>query len=112
MEQDGVEVRPIKMLSGDHDFNETFFTDARTDKDNVIGQVNGGWAVAMTLLGYERGESAATRAIRHVKRGVKPARVPRERRARRHRKWRNGFSGKLFASDSSHFAKRLKSRRT
>ena len=51
------------MLSGDHDFNETFFTDARTDKDNVIGQVNGGWTVAMTLLGYERGESAATQPL-------------------------------------------------
>ncbi len=60
MDQDGVEVRPIEMLSGDADFNETFFTDARTHKDNVIGEVNAGWGVAMTLLGYERGEAAAT----------------------------------------------------
>ena len=63
MDQDGVEVRPIEMLSGDADFNETFFTDARSHKDNVIGEVNGGWAVAMTLLGYERGEAAATMPI-------------------------------------------------
>lgn len=63
MDQPGVEVRPITMLSGDADFNETFFTDARTHKDNVVGEVNGGWAVAMTLLGYERGESAATMPI-------------------------------------------------
>ncbi len=63
MDQDGVEVRPIEMMNGDADFNETFFTDARTAKDNVIGEVNGGWAVAMTLLGYERGESAATTPI-------------------------------------------------
>jgi len=63
MDQDGIEVRPIEMLSGDADFNETFFTDARTHKDNVIGEVNGGWAVAMTLLGYERGEAAATTPI-------------------------------------------------
>ena len=63
MEQDGVEVRPIAMMSGESEFNETFFTDARTDKDNVVGQVNGGWAVAMTLLGYERGEAAATTPI-------------------------------------------------
>ena len=63
MDQDGVEVRPIEMLSGDSDFNETFFTDARTHKDNVVGEVNGGWAVAMTLLGYERGEAAATMPI-------------------------------------------------
>ncbi|GJM39492.1 MAG: acyl-CoA dehydrogenase [Acidimicrobiales bacterium] len=63
MEQDGVEVRPIEMLSGDSDFNETFFDNARTHKDNVVGEVNGGWAVAMTLLGYERGEAAATMPI-------------------------------------------------
>jgi alkylation response protein AidB-like acyl-CoA dehydrogenase len=63
MDQDGVEVRPIQMLSGDSDFNETFFTDARTAKENVIGEVNGGWAVAMTLLGYERGEAATTTPI-------------------------------------------------
>ena len=63
MEQDGVEVRPIEMLSGDADFNETFFTDARTAKENVIGEVNAGWGVAMTLLGYERGEAAATMPI-------------------------------------------------
>jgi alkylation response protein AidB-like acyl-CoA dehydrogenase len=63
MEQPGVEVRPIAMLSGDSEFNETFFTDARTHRDNVIGDINGGWAVAMTLLGYERGEAAATMPI-------------------------------------------------
>ncbi len=37
-----------------------FFTDARCPKENVVGGVNNGWAVAMTLLGYERGEAAAT----------------------------------------------------
>jgi hypothetical protein len=60
MDQPGVEVRPIKMLSGDSEFNEVFFSDARCPKENVVGEVNGGWAVAMTLLGYERGEAAAT----------------------------------------------------
>ena len=60
MDQPGVEVRPIKMITGDSEFNEVFFTDARCPKENVIGEVNGGWAVAMTLLGYERGEAAAT----------------------------------------------------
>ncbi len=63
MDQPGIEVRPIAMMSGESEFNETFFTDARTAKDNVVGQVNGGWAVAMTLLGYERGDSAATTPI-------------------------------------------------
>jgi hypothetical protein len=60
MEQPGVEVRPIKMMSGDSEFNGVFFTGARCPRENVIGEVNGGWAVAMTLLGYERGEAAAT----------------------------------------------------
>ncbi|MGH9086043.1 MAG: acyl-CoA dehydrogenase family protein [Acidimicrobiales bacterium] len=60
MDQPGVEVRPIKMMSGDSEFNEVFFTGARCPKENVVGEVNGGWAVAMTLLGYERGEAAAT----------------------------------------------------
>jgi alkylation response protein AidB-like acyl-CoA dehydrogenase len=60
MEQPGIEVRPIKMITGESEFNEVFFTDARCPKENVVGEVNGGWAVAMTLLGYERGEAAAT----------------------------------------------------
>jgi alkylation response protein AidB-like acyl-CoA dehydrogenase len=63
MDQPGVEVRPIKMMTGSSDFNETWFTDARTAKENVVGGVNQGWAVAMTLLGYERGEAAATMPI-------------------------------------------------
>ncbi|MDQ6697621.1 MAG: acyl-CoA dehydrogenase family protein [Actinomycetota bacterium] len=60
MDQPGIEVRPIAMLSGESEFNEVFFTDARCPKENVLGEVNGGWAVAMFLLGYERGEAAAT----------------------------------------------------
>ena len=58
MRQKGVEIRPIKMMSGDSEFNEVFFTDARCPKENVVGEVNGGWMVAMTLLGNERGAGA------------------------------------------------------
>lgn len=64
MDQPGVEVRPIRMISGESEFNEVFFTDARAPRENVVGEINGGWAVAMTLLGYERGEAAATVPIR------------------------------------------------
>ena len=64
MRQPGIEVRPIRMISGESEFNEVFYTDAVCPKDNVIGGVNNGWAVAMTLLGYERGEAAATLPIR------------------------------------------------
>ena len=63
MRQKGVEVRPIKMMSGDSEFNEVFFTDARCPKENVVGEVNGGWMVAMTLLGHERGAAAAVTGI-------------------------------------------------
>jgi alkylation response protein AidB-like acyl-CoA dehydrogenase len=63
MRQPGVEVRPIRMMSGASEFNEVFFTDAKCPKGNVLGEVNGGWAVAMALLGNERGAGAAVNAI-------------------------------------------------
>lgn len=64
MDQPGVEVRPIGMMSGESEFNEVFLTEARCPKENVLGGVNNGWAVAMTLLGYERGEAAAVLPVR------------------------------------------------
>ena len=63
MRQPGVEVRPIKMMGGDSEFNEVFFSDARCPRENVLGGPNNGWAVAMTLLGNERGAGAAVNAI-------------------------------------------------
>ena len=63
MDQDGVEVRPIRNMGGEVDFNEVYFTNARCPKDNVLGEVDNGWRVAMTLLGFERGEAAATLPI-------------------------------------------------
>ena len=64
MRQRGIEVRPIKMISGDSEFNEIFYTDAVCPIENVVGGINDGWRVAMTLLGFERGEAAATIPIR------------------------------------------------
>ena len=63
MRQPGVEVRPIRMMSGESEFNEVFFSDARCPKGDIVGEVNGGWAVAMALLGNERGAGAAVNAI-------------------------------------------------
>ena len=57
MRQDGVEVRPIVQLTGDSEFNEVFFDGARTAAENVVGDVGGGWGVAMGTLGFERGAS-------------------------------------------------------
>jgi alkylation response protein AidB-like acyl-CoA dehydrogenase len=65
MRQPGIEVRPIKMISGESEFNEVFYTDAVARREDVIGGVNNGWAVAMTLLGFERGEAAAVSPIRY-----------------------------------------------
>jgi alkylation response protein AidB-like acyl-CoA dehydrogenase len=63
LHQPRIEVRPIKMLSGESEFNEVFFTHATTHADHVVGEVNEGWTVAMTLLGLERGDEAATNPI-------------------------------------------------
>jgi hypothetical protein len=63
MRQPGIEIRPIRMLNGESEFNEVYFDGARTAAENVVGPVNGGWSVAMTLLGYERGEEAAIHPI-------------------------------------------------
>ena len=57
MDQPGVDIRPIVQMTGDAEFSETFFSDARTAKDNIVGEVNGGWAVAMGTLAFERGAS-------------------------------------------------------
>ncbi len=64
LDQPGIERRPIKTAGHQHHFCEVFFTDAVTDADLVVGEVNGGWAVANTLLGFERGEAAATFPIK------------------------------------------------
>jgi alkylation response protein AidB-like acyl-CoA dehydrogenase len=61
--QPGVQVRPIRHMAGGREFCEVFFTDARTGAGEVVGAVNGGWAVARTLLTLERGEEAATNPI-------------------------------------------------
>ena len=50
----GVETRPIKLISGSSPFCETFFTDVKIPKGNLIGRLNGGWEIAKRLLQYER----------------------------------------------------------
>lgn len=55
MDQPGVEVRPLRQLTGSAEFNEVFFAGARTARDNVLGPVGEGWKVAMATLGFERG---------------------------------------------------------
>ena len=50
----GVEARPIKLISGSSPFCETFFTDVKVPKTQMVGKLNGGWDIAKRLLQYER----------------------------------------------------------
>ncbi len=54
MRQPGVEVRPIKQITGESHFNEVFIDHARVPADHVVGPVDGGWRVLQTALAYER----------------------------------------------------------
>ena len=54
MRQPGVEVRPIRQMNGHASFNQVFMNDAHVPKENLVGDVGGGWAVAMTTLAHER----------------------------------------------------------
>ena len=67
LDQPGIEIRPIVQLTGDSEFNEVFFTDARTDADLVVGEPGDGWRVAMNTLMYERGVSTLGQQIRYAR---------------------------------------------
>jgi len=54
MDQPGVQVRPLVQMTGISEFNEVFMDEARLPKEWVVGEVNGGWATAVALLGHER----------------------------------------------------------
>jgi len=55
MNAPGVEVRPLRQITGEPEFNEIFFTDVVVPKENLLGEIGGGWQVAMTTLLHERG---------------------------------------------------------
>ena len=54
MKTPGVEVRPIRIISGQSPFSEVFFTDVKVPKENLMGQLNKGWTIAKRLLQFER----------------------------------------------------------
>ncbi len=54
MQSPGVEVRPLRQITGEAEFNEVFLTEVRIPAGNVVGEVNNGWKVAMTTLMNER----------------------------------------------------------
>jgi acyl-CoA dehydrogenase len=55
----GITIRPIISISGDHEFNQVFFDDARVPADALVGEANRGWTIAKFLLEHERGGSSA-----------------------------------------------------
>jgi len=55
MHAPGVEVRPLRQITGDAEFNEIFLSDVEVPLENVLGEIGGGWDVAMTTLLHERG---------------------------------------------------------
>jgi alkylation response protein AidB-like acyl-CoA dehydrogenase len=57
IDQPGIDIRGIKQINGDAEFNETFFTDATCPEDSMIGAPGEGWKIAMGLLAFERGVS-------------------------------------------------------
>jgi alkylation response protein AidB-like acyl-CoA dehydrogenase len=59
MKSPGVEARPIQLISGESPFCETFFTDVKVPKDQLVGRVNGGWEIAKRLLQFERSSISA-----------------------------------------------------
>jgi alkylation response protein AidB-like acyl-CoA dehydrogenase len=64
MRTPGIEVRPLRQINGAAHFNETFLTDVRIPAENVVGEVDGGWAVANTTLSHERQSIGSGTAIR------------------------------------------------
>jgi alkylation response protein AidB-like acyl-CoA dehydrogenase len=59
MKSAGVEVRPLRQMTGESEFGEIFFRDVRVPKENVLGKLNDGWNVAVSTLMYERGSYGA-----------------------------------------------------
>ncbi len=54
MDTPGITVAPLEMINGVHEFAEVYFDDVIVPADRILGEVNGGWAVAMSILPYER----------------------------------------------------------
>src|SRR3990172_8824637 len=61
----GVTVRGLRQITGESEFGEVFFEDARVPRENLVGQIGEGWRIAMTVLAYERGGVSLAAAVRY-----------------------------------------------
>ena len=66
MRQPGVEVRPLRQITGSAHFSEVFMTDARVEKTDLVGRLGQGWEIAQTTLSYERGGNSLARVTRYT----------------------------------------------
>jgi alkylation response protein AidB-like acyl-CoA dehydrogenase len=66
MRQPGVDVRPLRQITGHSLFSEVFFTNARVETQDVVGRLSQGWEIAQTTLGYERGANSLGRVTRYA----------------------------------------------
>jgi alkylation response protein AidB-like acyl-CoA dehydrogenase len=79
----GITVRPLVDLAGNHYFNEVFFEDVRVPAANLVGELNRGWYVGMTLLDFERSNiGSAEGARRQLRKLIETMRSTPELRAR------------------------------
>jgi len=61
----GVTVRPLRQITGESEFGEVFFENARVPRENLVGQIGEGWRIAMTVLAYERGAMGLAMSARY-----------------------------------------------
>ena len=66
MRQPGVDVRPLRQITGSSHFSEVFMTDARVEKTDLLGRPGQGWEIAQTTLSYERGGNSLARVTRYT----------------------------------------------
>src|SRR5262249_34715184 len=60
-----VTLPPLPHITGESEFGEVFFEDARVPRENLVGQIGEGWRIAMTVLAFERGGMSLAQAVRY-----------------------------------------------
>ena len=115
MSQPGVQVRPIRLISGASPFNETLFEDAIARADDVVGGVNNGWTVGKRLLQFERSTHAGINTSGsqggRVSESAMPARIKRYVETHGGRIADHNIRDRLIRFEQASHAQRLSQRR-